>query len=96
MEPLTVRAEPTPNPEAMKFSLNRVVASGRRGETYTSAEQAFLSPLARRLLALPGVAGVFLLNDFVTIKRAAGADWQPLAAAVEAALRDQIDSGAAG
>lgn len=90
MPPLTVRAEPTPNPDAMKFTLNRIIVDGRHGETYTTAEQAFLSPLARRLLALPGVAGVFLLRDFVTIKRAPGADWSPLSTAVETALREHF------
>ena len=87
MAELIVRAERTPNPEAMKFTLNRIVVEGR-GETYSSVDQAFLSPLARALFAVPGVSGVFLLRDFVTIRRAAGADWQALAPAVERALND--------
>ncbi|HZQ35570.1 MAG TPA: NifU N-terminal domain-containing protein [Dehalococcoidia bacterium] len=86
MSELRVIAQATPNPETMKFTLDRMVAEGR-GETYANPTQAFLSPLARALFAVPGVAGVFLLKDFVTIRRAPGEDWQRLAPAVEAALR---------
>lgn len=86
VDPITVLAQPTPNPETYKFTLNRVVAEGRP-ETYSSPEQAFLSPLARALFAVPGVAGVFLLKDFVTIRRQPGADWTALAPGVEAELK---------
>lgn len=86
MSELRVTAQATPNPETMKFTLDRVVAEGR-GETYSNQTQAFLSPLARALFAVPGVAGVFLLKDFVTIRRAPGEDWQRLAPDVEVALR---------
>jgi Scaffold protein Nfu/NifU N terminal len=82
---VTVRAEVTPNPEAMKFTVNRMLTDGRP-QTYSSVEQAFLSPLARALFAVPGVTGVFLLRDFVTIRRAPGADWGRIAPAVEAAI----------
>lgn len=88
MEPLSVRVEQTPNPEAMKFSLNRAPFDPRRGQTYSEPSEAFLSPLARSLFAVPGVAGVFLLRDFVTIRRAPGADWPAIAAAVEQVLHD--------
>ena len=87
MEPLTVRAEPTPNPEAMKFALNRAPFDPRRGQTFSEPAEAFLSPLARALFNVPGVAGVFLLRDFVTIRRAPDADWAAIAPAVEQTLR---------
>ncbi len=85
MSAIQITAQTTPNPETMKFTLNRSVTEGR-GETYSSAEQAFLSPLARTLFAVPGVGGVFLLKDFVTIRRTAGADWDSIVPAAEAAL----------
>ena len=88
VEPLTVRAEATPNPEAMKFALNREFFDPRRGQTFTEPAEAFLSPLARALFAVPGVAGVFLLRDFVTIRRAPGGDWALIAPAVEGTLHE--------
>ena len=86
MEELSVRSTPTPNPESYKFTLNRLVAEGR-GETYTDLQQAFLSPLARALFEVSGVAGVFLLKDFITIRRQPGASWADVVPAVEQALR---------
>jgi hypothetical protein len=88
---LTIRAETTPNPDSMKFTLNRTVTDGRP-ETYTSIEQAFLSPLARTLLRVPGVVGVFFLKDFVTIRRGRDADWDAIAPAVTDALRRHFDT----
>ena len=43
------------------------------------------SPLAKGLLAVPGVVSLFFLNDFVTVTRQPGADWEPIIAAVQAA-----------
>jgi hypothetical protein len=91
-EPLTVRVEATPNPNSLKFSTNRTVWEGR-AQTFHSPEQAFAQPLARALLAVSGVKNVFFLRDFVTVSREPGADWQPIAAAVEAALREHLGGG---
>jgi NFU1 iron-sulfur cluster scaffold homolog, mitochondrial len=85
-EELSVVALATPNPESYKFTLNRLVTEGRP-ETYSSPEQAFLSPLARALFAVPGVGGVFLLKDFVTIRREPEVPWNDLAPRVEQALK---------
>jgi len=93
MAELSVRTEPTPNPNSMKFTLNRAVAAAR-SETYSSPEQAFLSPLARALFQVPGVAGVFLLKDFVTIKREPDADWDSICTLVQAVLRSHFGATA--
>ncbi len=86
MDELSIRGEPTPNPESYKFTINRIVAEGR-SETYTSPEQAFLSPLARVLFGIEGVAGIFFLKDFVSIRRVAGVPWATLVPKIEEVLR---------
>ena len=70
---------PTPNPNAMKFTLDitlpeRVLAN--RGD---EVEDAF----TRAVLAVEGVASMFAVNDFVTVTRVPGAEWGPIACAVE-------------
>lgn len=80
-----VRVEQTPNPNALKFTVNRMLAEGR-AQNYTSPEQAFASPLARSLLAVPGVKSVFLLRDFASITRVDGAAWEPIIEQVHAVL----------
>jgi hypothetical protein len=88
-EPLQIRVEATPNPNSLKFSANRTVWEGR-AQTFNSADEALMSPLAQRLLAVPGVKSVFFLRDFVTISREPGAEWEPIAAQVEAVLRGHL------
>ncbi len=91
MDEVTVWAEATPNPESYKFTLNRLVVEGR-SETYSNPEQAFLSPLARALFAVEGVAGIFLLKDFVSIRRTAGTPWDELAPGVERVLKEYFSA----
>jgi NFU1 iron-sulfur cluster scaffold homolog, mitochondrial len=83
---LEIRIEATPNPQSLKFSLNRTVWEGR-AQTFSDATQAFASPLARELLGVPGVKSVFFLRDFVTISREPDAPWETIAPEVERVLR---------
>lgn len=83
--PVTVFASITPNPNAMKFTLDRPVSqSGSR--TFASAEEAAADPLAAGLFAVPGVKMVFFLNDFVTVTKQPDADWGALKPACEEAI----------
>lgn len=79
-----MRVEPTPNPNSVKFTVDRPLTQGR-GATYRSGEEAD-HPLARRLLEVEGVEMVFMLNNFVTVTRRPGADWNTLVPA----CRDRI------
>lgn len=78
-------ASPTPNPDAMKFTLDGPL--GRRFD-YRDASQAEGDPFAEAVFAAPGVAALFGTADFITVTRQSGADWAPIVAAVrEAAER---------
>jgi hypothetical protein len=52
-------------------------------------------PLTRALLAIDGVASVFGLNDFVTITREEGAEWEPIIAETQRAVEDHLEPGGA-
>jgi hypothetical protein len=86
---LEIRVEATPNPNARKFSTNRIVWS-ERAQTFSAPEQALTFPLARALLGIPGVASAFFLRDFVTISCVPDAAWEPITAQVEALLRAHL------
>lgn len=81
----TVTPSPTPNPDAMKFTLD-VKVDGTIN--VRSAADAPAGSLAERIFAAGGVASVFAVNDFVTVTREPGADWDPIVAAVQAAVAD--------
>jgi hypothetical protein len=86
----TVRPSTTPNPNAMKFTLDVTLAE--RIDT-TRGENAD-SPFARTVLAADGVASVFGVNDFVTVTREPDADWDPIVCAVEEAAAAHLgDAG---
>jgi|HubBroStandDraft_4_1064222.scaffolds.fasta_scaffold1206869_1 hypothetical protein len=84
-EPVRVEAEPTPNPNAYKLTVNRRVGDGR-GATFEVEAAAIAPPLARRLLQIAGVRRVFLLGDFVSITRTPEADWDSILGPAEAAV----------
>ena len=67
---MPVSVAPTPNPNAMKFSVGASVGGPT---SYTAAEGA--DGFAGAILALPGVAGLFMTADFVTITKTPDATW---------------------
>lgn len=83
--PVEVRAERTPNPNALKFTVNRELWRGA-ARTVASGAQAAGFPLAAQLLAIPGVQSLFFLRDFVTVTRDPNVEWEPITAAVTSAI----------
>ncbi len=86
-----IQTEATPNPASLKFLPGRTVLGGGTAE-YRAADEATSSPLAERLFAVPGVAGVFLGGDFITVTKADG-EWQHLKPAVLGAIMEHFMSG---
>jgi len=84
-----VDPQPTPNPNAMKFNVSVPVAAGK-SESYASKEQAACSPLARALFELDGVAGVFMLNNFVTVTKKESASWNDLVPEIVEAIESAL------
>jgi hypothetical protein len=66
----------------MKFTLDTKLEAMFNA---ANAEQAATIPFAAEVFAAEGVASVFGVNDFVTITRRPGADWEPIIAAVQTA-----------
>jgi Scaffold protein Nfu/NifU N terminal len=87
----TVRPSTTPNPNAMKFTLD--VTLPERIDT-TRGEGAD-SEFAQAVLAFDGVASVFGVNDFVTVTREPEVDWDPIVCAVEEAAAAHLEAGSA-
>jgi hypothetical protein len=64
----------------MKFTLDtKLEAMFNAANAADAAGNAF----ATEVLAIDGVAAVFGVNDFVTVTRQPGADWEPIIAAVQ-------------
>ncbi|WP_217914556.1 NifU N-terminal domain-containing protein [Miltoncostaea marina] len=74
---IDVTPEPTPNPNAVKFTLDRPSTEGRP-VTFREGSDPADSPLGARIFALGGVTNVFMTANFVSVTKEAGADWQEL------------------
>jgi hypothetical protein len=86
---VNIIVQPTPNPNAFKFTLDRQLSAGK-SQTISSAPDPAADPLGSRLFAIPGVTMVFLLNDFITISKSADANWENLVPQIEAALHEHF------
>ena len=86
-----IQTETTPNPASLKFLPGRIVLGNGTAE-FRDPGEAGPSPLAERLFAVPGVAGVFLGGDFITVTKADG-EWQHLKPAVLGAIMEHFLSG---
>jgi hypothetical protein len=78
---------PTPNPNAMKFTLDTKLPQTMN---FTSAEAAAGNAFAEAVFGVDGVVQVFGVNDFVTVTRRAGTDWDPIIAAVKEAAAQHL------
>ena len=78
---------PTPNPDAMKYTLDVTLPGSFN---VTSPDAAADQPFAAAVFAAGGVASVFGVNDFVTITREPGADWEAITEAVRAAAAQHL------
>ncbi len=73
--PVYVSLEFTPNPNTLKYSVNRTLLERGAMNVMNAAEAAQKSPLAARLFSVPGICGVMIGKDFVTVTKAQSGDW---------------------
>ncbi len=79
-----VEIQPTPNPNAAKFVLDRPVS--QQPISFFSASAAKDYPLATALFAIDGVTSLLLLGDFITINKSPAADWADISRKARAVL----------
>ena len=85
----TATPSPTPNPDAMKYTLDRPLTTPMNLAD-ADAAAAEGNAFAVAVFQTGGVASVFGTANFVTITRTPGADWEPITAAVEAAAAEHL------
>lgn len=84
-------AEQTPNPETMKFVFNRMILPDDARD-YPSKESIGDSPLAKSLFEFSFVNGVFIMNNFVTITRLNGQEWDEIIPILKEFLKAYIEA----
>ncbi|MDG5789188.1 NifU N-terminal domain-containing protein [Evansella sp. AB-P1] len=82
---IEVRAEPTPNPNAMKFTASEVLFEGTGSASFKKGDEPD-HLLAKELLAIDGVDNIFGYQDFVTVNKEPGVEWDELLPKIEVAF----------
>ena len=86
-----IQTEATPNPATLKFLPGRDVLVGEPRD-FRTAEMAKVSPLADSLFSIPGVTGVFLGSDFVSVSKDS-TEWNHLKPAILGVIMEHCLSG---
>ena len=86
---VSVTPEQTPNPNAMKFTVDRKVAE-KGSFSLNSANEAAASPLGKAIFALPGVVSIFGVNNFITVTKDDGTPWDRLLGPIAEALQAHL------
>ena len=83
---LVTDVQVTPNPNALKFVLDRPVSP--QPASFFNAESARDHPLAVKLFAVDGVTSVLLLGDFVTVNKGPNVRWNTLTPKVRKVMEE--------
>ncbi|NUM87625.1 MAG: NifU N-terminal domain-containing protein [Bdellovibrionales bacterium] len=88
-----IRLEFTPNPNALKYVVDDFTFMSRGTASFGSKADASGSPLARRLLDIPGVAGCMIGLNFVTVTKTESGDWEVLDTRTRQVIQEHVASG---
>ncbi|MDB5052946.1 MAG: lyase [Bacilli bacterium] len=72
-----ISIEPTPSPNTMKLNMDIRLPDGARF-TYTLDNIDSAPDYSKKLLAIPGVTGLFQAADFIALDRHSKGDWQQI------------------
>lgn len=89
---ITVYAEATPNPDALKFVVNQTIAPSQPFD-FRTVEDAEGAPLAQELFKQDFVNGVFIMNDFVSITKTEEPKWIELIPQIRGLIKKYIEDG---
>ena len=89
--PVTIYAESTPNPSAMKFVANKKLVLATY--EFTSQEDSTYSPLALELFKFPFIKNVFFDQNFVSVTKNDSTDWNDITMELREFIRNYIEEG---
>ena len=88
-----IQTESTPNPATLKFLPGQAVLEAGTAD-FPNVDASKKSPLASRIFSVNGVTGVFFGNDFVTVTKDEGSQWDHIKPAILGAIMEHFVSGA--
>lgn len=89
MSEVTIRVQPTPNPNSLLFHVDRTVTEERMKQ-FNSADEAEGVPLAKALFAIENVTTIFFMPNSITVSKEPEGDWGVIAPTAEEAIRSHF------
>ena len=87
-----IQTESTPNPATLKFLPGQTVLEMGTAD-FPSPDGAAQSPLASRVFTVSGVIGVFFGQDFITVTKSDGVEWDHIKPGILGAIMEHFQSG---
>ncbi len=91
--PVYVSLEFTPNPNTLKYSVNRELLARGTVNFVRNADAEATSPLATKLFAIHGIAAVMVGRDFVTVTKTEDGDWDLVHKECSKTIETHVASG---
>ncbi|MEW7293105.1 NifU family protein [Aquimarina sp. 2304DJ70-9] len=89
--PITIYAESTPNPAALKFVANKKLVT--TGHEFKNIDEAKEAPLAQELFHFPFVKEVYIAENYISIIKYDMADWNDITIEIREFLRNYLEQG---
>jgi Fe-S cluster biogenesis protein NfuA len=89
-----VSLEFTPNPNTLKYSVNRTLLTRGAVNIVRKEDAEQRSPLAAKLFAVPGICGVMIGTHFVTVTKTEDGDWDLVHKSVSSLIEKHLAEGA--
>ena len=90
--PVYINLEFTPNPNTLKYSVNRTLLEKGTRNFIRPQDAEQDSPLASKLFDIPGISGVMIGRDFVTITKTDEGDWDVVHRSTSSLLEAHLNS----
>ena len=91
-EKIKIHTEGTPNPNALKFVLSKVILESGSAN-FPDKKSSANSPLAQKLFEVSSVKEVFFGRDFITISKAAESAWDDIYDSLLKVINNHFESG---
>lgn len=91
---ISIYTEMTPNPETMKFVVNKLLYPNKSID-FPDAASTAPSPLAAELFTFPFIRGVFICSNFVTLTKTNDTDWTDVIPTIKQFLKEYLEDNRA-
>lgn len=87
---ISIYTEITPNPDTMKFVVNKLLYPGKSAD-FSDETKTKASPLATALFSFPFIQGVFIASNFVTLTKSTTSEWEDIIPTIKDFLKTYFE-----